>query len=134
MKRSILRKKGIELIAKIQRVLWELCKQITRKRYGNVCYTCDRTGLEGSGWHTGHLFPKASVSAYLKYDLRILRPQCYFCNINLGGNGAEFYRRMMVEIGPTAMSELILDRQKSVKAYDHYQSLIPKYQEILKSL
>lgn len=128
MKRSKLKKKSSQSISKIQRVLWELCKQITRKRYGNTCYTCGRSGLEGSGWHTGHLFPKASVSAFLKYDLRILRPQCYFCNINLGGHGAEFYRRMTVEIGATALNELILDRQKTVKAESHYLKLITEYQ------
>jgi hypothetical protein len=32
------------------------------------------------------------------------------------------------------MAELEKDRQKTAKAYDHYLSLIPKYEEILKKL
>ena len=35
--------------------LWELCKQIIRKRYGNTCYTCGKSGLSGSSWQIGHL-------------------------------------------------------------------------------
>lgn len=129
-----LKKKSKQSISKIQRDLWELCKQIIRKKYGNVCYTCGASGLVGGNWHTGHLMAKASLGAYLKYDLRVLRPQCYKCNIHHGGAGAEFYRKMTVEIGPTAMDELIRDRQVSVKAYDHYIKLIGEYTEVLKSL
>ncbi len=134
MKKTKLRKVGKQKISVIQRELWELCKQIIRKKYEAKCYTCDKTGLEGSNFHTGHLIPKASLGAYLKYDLRVLRPQCFHCNINLGGNGAEFYRRMLVEIGATAMDELIQDKNKTVKAYPHYEKLISEYQIILSTL
>jgi hypothetical protein len=134
MKRTKLKKKGKQKISIIQRKLWELCKQVIRMRHGNICYTCHTTGLSGSNWHTGHLFPKASVGAYLKYDLRILRPQCYNCNINHGGRGADFYARMLKEIGQEKMEELQRDRIVIVKAYDHYISLIPKYEEILMDL
>lgn len=130
MKRTKLRKQSKDSISKIQRQLWELCKKIIRKKYGNVCYTCGARGLSASNWHIGHMMPKASLGAYLKYDLRVLRPQCYNCNINLGGHGAEFYRKMMIEIGSTNMDELMRDRQKIVKAYDHYQKLLVEYQII----
>lgn len=69
----------------IENKLWELCKQITRKRHGNVCYTCGAQGLEGSNWHTGHGKPKGALPLRYKYDLRDLRPQCMNCNLNLGG-------------------------------------------------
>ena len=132
--RAKLRKQSKQLISKVQRKLWEIIKQIIRLKYPNSCYTCLRTGLSGANWQTGHMWPKASLGAFLKYDLRVLRPQCYNCNINLGGNGAIFYKRMLEEIGQEEMAKLEQDRQIIVKAYDHYLSLIPKYQQILEAL
>lgn len=76
------------------------------------------------------MWPKAALGAWLKYDLRVLRIQCYNCNINLGGNGAEFYVRMLKEIGPDAMSKLQLERNISVKAYDHYLKLLEEYKTL----
>lgn len=79
------------------------------------------------------MWAKASVGAYLKYDLRILRPQCYHCNINLGGKGADFYVRMLQEIGEEKMAQLQKDRQVMVNAYDHYSKLLIEYQELWKT-
>jgi hypothetical protein len=70
------------------------------------------------------------VGAYLKYDLRILRIQCYFCNINCGGAGAEFYKRMVKDNGQDYVDEIYRDKQKTVNAYDHYTSLLEKYKNI----
>lgn len=118
-------------ISKIQKLLWEQCKRIIRTRYPNTCYTCGRTGLEGSNWHTGHLWAKASLGANLKYDLRVLRPQCYFCNVNCGGRGAEYYAKMMRELGQEYMDNLERERQITVKAYDHYKKLLEEYKKIV---
>lgn len=134
VKRTPLKKKSQQPISKIQRQLWELCKQITRRKYGNVCYTCGKTGLEGSGWHTGHMLPKASLGAFLKYDLRLLRPQCYSCNINLGGNGARYIELMREREGNRYVNQILKDQQIITKAYDHYLLLIDKYKNILSNL
>lgn len=131
MKRTPLRKKGKQKISVIQRKVWELCKQIIRKKYPNVCYTCDTKGLSGSNWHTGHLYAKASLGAFLKYDLRVLRPQCAKCNLFFGGMGAVFYTRMFRENGEKYMNQLEKDKQITVKAYPHYEKLINEYTEIL---
>lgn len=131
MKRTPLKKKSKQKISTIQNKLWDLCKEIIRKRYKNLCYTCTAVDLQGSNWHTGHLWSKASLGAYMKYDLRVLRPQCYNCNINRGGMGADFYKRMLEEIGPEAMEKLQKDRQVTVNAYDHYLKLIEEYKKIL---
>ena len=131
MKRTKLRKKSKASIRKIQDILWTLCRQLTFAKYGNTCYTCGARRLEGSNLQCGHMIPKASCGANLKYDLRNLRPQCMRCNIHLGGNGAEFYRKMMLEVGPTALNEILIDKQKTVKAYDHYVFLISKYQSMI---
>lgn len=69
----------------LEKKLWELCKQIIRKRHGNICYTTGQTGLTGGNWQTGHGKPKGALSLKYQYDLRNLRPQSYHANINLGG-------------------------------------------------
>lgn len=130
-KRTRIRKVSKQKVSVLGRKLWILCKEIVRKKYGNECYTCGRKGLEGSNWHTSHLLPKASVGAYLKYDLRILRPCCYNCNINLGGNGAEFLRLMIIREGQDYVDQIFRDRALIVKAYDHYEMLLEKYKLIL---
>ena len=130
MKKSPLKKKSKQSISLIQRKLWEECKRIIRKQYGNSCYTCRATNLQGSNWQTGHMWPKASLGAYLKYDLRVLRPQCYKCNIHHGGRGADFYTRMLIEIGEEKMVQLQRDRVISVKAYDLYVKLLEEYKKL----
>ena len=122
-----MRKKSKQSISLIQRKIWNECKRIIREKYGNTCYTCGVKGLEGSNWHTGHLLAKASLGAYLKYDLRVLRPQCYKCNIHHGGRGVEFYLKMVEQEGQEYVSQILADKQKTVKAYDHYLLLLEEY-------
>lgn len=124
MKRTALKKKSKQKISTIQVKIWEHCKRLTRQKYGNTCFTCGATGLSGSNWHTGHLFAKASLGAFLKYDLRVLRPQCYNCNINLGGNGARFIENLRRIEGNEYVDAIIRDQQKVVKAYDFYLELL----------
>lgn len=76
------------------------------------------------------MWAKASVGAFLKYDLRILRPQCYFCNINCGGRGAEFYAKILKDMGERHMRELEQDRNVIVKAQDHYERLLELYKTL----
>lgn len=134
MKRSKLKKQSRAKISTIQNKLWNIVKKIVRKKYGNTCYTCGQTNLCGSNQQTGHMWAKASVGAYLKYDIRILRIQCFTCNIFHGGRGADFYARMLKEIGQEAMEQLQKDRQVTVNAYDWYSKLLVDYQKILDEL
>lgn len=100
----------------LKKKLWELCKEITLKKYGNTCYTCSRPNLMGSNCQLGHLIPSGACGAFLRHDLRNLRIQCFHCNINLGGFGAEYYKRMVAEVGQEATDQLFKDKQKSIKA------------------
>lgn len=95
--------------AKLEKEVWDLCRHLTRTKYEDVCYTCGRDNLVGSNWHTGHLIPKHILPIHLKYDLRVLRPQCYACNIHLGGNGAVYLWRWIEECGFNAASQLFED-------------------------
>lgn len=126
-----LRKHSLSPLSVLERALWALCKAIVRAIHPNVCYTCGRPGLKGRNWQTGHMWKKSGLGAFMKYDLRILRPQCYHCNIDLDGNARAFERRMRKEIGEEKWAELEKDRRKSVRAYDHYTALIPIYSDIL---
>lgn len=130
MKRTKLKKVSKQKISTLQVKLWDECKRIIRKTHGNTCFTCSKTGLVGSDWHTGHLWAKASLGAFMKYDLRVLRPQCYHCNINLGGAGADFYLRMWQEQGSDYMEQLKQDRQVTVKAYDFYEKILAEYKTL----
>lgn len=129
MKKTPLRAKSKLSISKIQRQIWEEVKRIVRRDYPHVCYTCGKS-CEGSNLHTGHMWAKASLGAYLKYDLRLLRPQCYFCNINCGGQGAIFYKKMLDEKGKKYMEQLERDKQVTVKAIDHYITILEEYKSL----
>ena len=135
MRKTPLRKKSIQSISLIQNKIWDCCKQIVRKRYSkkngkNDCYTCTAIDIQGSNCHTGHLWAKASLGAWLKYDLRVLRPQCYKCNIHHGGAGALFYARMVRENGQEYMNSLERERQVTVKAIDHYTQILEEYKKL----
>jgi len=77
------------------------------------------------------MIAKAALGAYLKYDLRLLRPQCYNCNINQGGRGADFIENMRQIEGQVYVSRIIEDRIISVKAYDHYVKLLEEYKKLV---
>lgn len=135
MKRTPLKRKSKTPEAKLKEKLWELCKKIIRLRYGNTCYTCNATGLEGANWHTGHFIASSICGAYLRYDLRNLRPQCFRCNISLSSNGAVFYHTLVAKEGQAYVDQLFLDKQKTVKANRaFYQTLIDEYEQVLSEL
>lgn len=121
-------------LAKAKDALWELCKQITRATYGNVCYTCYQDGLHGSNWHTGHFITDSVCSTELSYDLKNLRPQCYHCNINLSGNWVEFERRLIDDHGQAYIDELKL-RNRETKGLHYgilwYQAKIAEYENLV---
>lgn len=122
-------------IKKAKKRLWELCKQIIRKTYGNTCYTCKKTGLVGSSWQTGHFIASSIGGAYLRFDLRNLRPQCYRCNIDLSGSGAVFYRTLVLDKGQQYVDELFRDKERVVKAdLPFYLGKIDEYEKLLITL
>lgn len=135
-----LRKQRLDTIGKLKRDLWELCKLITRAKYRNKdgtfnCFTCGRLIDNDAKAQTGHFIPSSVGGALLRYELRQLRIQDYFCNINLGGNGSEFYKRLLAEIGQEEIDSLFTLKGISVKA-DRiwYANKISEYQELLKVL
>ena len=130
--------KKVRSMKAIERELWELCRQITFKRYGgNNCYTCTQKNISGLNQQCGHYFPKGALGALYKYDIAILRTQCFRCNINHGGMGGTFREHMRQEIGVEKEQKLFDDCSASkgkpikIKARDHYEILIDRYKNIL---
>lgn len=118
-------------IPALKKKLWELCKAIVRKRDGNICVVCGKDIATKAGWHTGHFIPSSTCGAYLRYDLRNLHSSCYNCNINLGGNGAMFYRALEVRYGKEFVDHIFRDKNRSVKAdVLFYLDLIERYQKL----
>ena len=130
MKRTRLNKKSNSEIKTVQDLLWAECKRIIRARYLNECYTCEAKGLMGANWHTGHMIAKAALGAYMKYDLRVLRPQCYRCNMRLGGMGSVFIENMRKIEGNRYVNKILKDRNVYASALDHYKKLLEEYKQI----
>lgn len=119
-------------LKKARKDLWELCKQIIRKKYGNTCYTCGAKNLSAGNWQTGHFIPRSVCGLYLRYDLRNLRPQCYRCNISLGGNGTTFYRTLVDLEGLTYVDAIFADKKRETREnLAFYTEKIAQYREIL---
>lgn len=125
----------------ITKELWGLCRQIALQRTENPnrvsCYTCPQSGLTGANKQLGHAYPKGALGASMKYDLRILRFQCYNCNINYGGMQAVFWKNLERDMGKKDADKLYLicagSKGKPVKARDHFTNLIVEYKELLAS-
>lgn len=122
---------------KLKKRLWELCKALTRKKYGNTCYTCGREGLAGSNWHTGHYLTSSLCSVALRFDLANLRPQCYACNIHKSGNWIAFEEGIRREIGNEEITRLQnLNRETRGQLYgkDWYERKVEEYEKLLSAL
>lgn len=115
--------------------LWKLCREITNLTHPPHCYTCSAQNLEGANKQLGHFIPSSVCGAFLRYDLRNLRWQCMRCNQFAGGNGAEYYRRMVLEVGQEAVDQIFRDQQKVIKADStFYEAKIQEYESTLRSL
>lgn len=136
MKRGTLKKQSKQSVSKLQRDLWPLCRMLVERRdvnkYGEIfCYTCYSGPLVGANKQLGHgPWPKSTLGAFLKYDLRCLHYQCMRCNVHGGGMGAEYYKRLKQELGEASMTQLEADRRISVKAEKHYLGLLSLYKDL----
>ena len=129
-------------LTQLKKQLWELCKQITRKRYVKEdgtwnCYTCGKLIDVPSKAQSGHCINSHFGGIRLRYDLRNLRIQDYYCNINLGSNGAVYLMKLRDEIGDEevdSMFSLLAMKGIPIDEELFIQDLIAKYQIILNSL
>lgn len=88
---------------------WELTSKYVRLREAdengyNRCVTCGIT-KHWKELQAGHFIPQARGNA-IRWDIRGIHPQCHRCNINLGGNGAEYTFYMLDRYGRGIVDDL----------------------------
>ena len=123
---------------KLKDKLWKLISEYTRRRDADECgmvkcCTCS-TIKHWKELHAGHFIPQAQGDA-VRYDLRNINSQCYRCNINLGGNGAEYYPYMEETHGKEVIDELRLMSNQTVKyTLSDLEDMIESIQNMLEEL
>lgn len=120
-------------LTKLKKKLWEECRRIIRARDGNVCYTCGKTELVGSDWHTGHFITSSVCSAEMRYDLGNLASQCSFCNIHRSGNWPAYEAHLIRDYGGDFPANLKRRNEETKgKQYDSlwYLSKIEEYKKL----
>lgn len=134
VKRTPLKRKSKSETRKVQDELWQECRRIIKARYvlpdGTYrCFTCGKP-IEKSNCQLGHFIPNSVGGALLRYNLDNLRLQCYYDNINLGGCGAIFYKKLLEEKGQEHIDKLFILKGQTTKAIDHYLQLLEEYKKI----
>lgn len=132
--RKGLRRKSKSPQIKLEDELWQHCRRITKAKYAlkdgsYVCFTCGKP-IEGSNCQLGHFIPKSVGGVLLRYNLSNLRLQCYYCNINLGGNGSTFYKKLLEEMGQEHIDKLFQLKTQTKKGSDHYLTLLEEYSKL----
>ena len=103
---------------KLKDKLWKLTSEYVRRKSASSvgmvqCVTCG-ISRHWKQLQAGHFIPQAQGDA-VRYDLRNISPQCYRCNINLGGNGPEYYPYMEKTYGKEVIDELRYLSNQTVK-------------------
>jgi len=97
------------------------------------CVTC------GSMKHwkeqqAGHFIPQAQGNS-VRFDERNVHTQCYRCNMNLGGNGPEYYPFMVGEYGEFVIDELKeLSRLQKKYTVEELEGMAREYQGRVKEM
>jgi ribosomal protein L37AE/L43A len=134
MKRTSIKRKSKSSTRKLQDELWQECRRIAIEKYKQKdgtwkCFTCGKP-IDGSNKQLGHFIPNSVGGALLRYNLDNLRLQCYYCNINLGGNGSTFYKNLLEENGQEYINKLFQLKGQTTKAEDHYKKLLTEYKSL----
>lgn len=134
MKKSPLKKKSSSKPSVLKRKLWKATSDYIRTRDKGTCFTCGRQA-HGSAYHAGHFIPDAVGGVLLRYDERNIHGQCFNCNINLGGFGAMYSKKMIERYGQETVDELWQMKHKVGKwGSQEYLEKTIYYQEKLKTI
>lgn len=95
-------------VKSLEAKVWLECKRITRSRYDPICISCGKPA-SGKSLHTGHLFRKRYLPFQMKYDLRILRNQCVYCNLRMKGNEAHYAAEIVRVEGGQYLIDIVDD-------------------------
>lgn len=134
------KKKKPKTAAKLKQELWpifSLHQKLVHSADGKWChcYTCGKPLEIGTtNCQGGHAVSKA-VYKNLYFDERAVKPQCYYCNVNLGGMHFDFCENLKQEIGIDAFTDMIRHGKDIVKRdAQWYLEKIAYYSEQIKFL
>lgn len=113
---------------------WKVFSLYIRTRDKFICFTCGAE-LERRNSQAGHMIPRAAGGLSLYFNEDNVHCQCYRCNINLGGNGAEYARRFILKYGQKSFDKIIKLRDTGYLKYtiEDYQRLIGEYKVKIKN-
>lgn len=127
IKRSKVKKPKLKSVSQLKKILWKLVSNFIRERDKFTCISCGRTG-SGGQIHAGHFLPSGNCGALLRYHPKNIHAQCYFCNINLGGNGAIYYTKMVEKYGQDYVNRLIeIKNQTTISADREFYAILTEY-------
>lgn len=138
MSRAMIKKKAKKVsLSAAKKKAWAVVSRWVRLKDSKdgycTCVTCGWTG-EVSSMQAGHWIPKAQGSA-IYFEITNIHPQCYRCNINLGGNGPEYYSYMLQTYGQEELDRLKALAKTSVKfTVKDYQEIEAKYKDLIEAL
>jgi len=111
----------------LKNILWAIVSKRIKERDKNICFTSDKY-VEGSNSHCGHGTPSSVGGGRLRYHPKNLHCQSYHENVNLGGNGREYYKRQVDKYGQETIDKLDQLKNKYIKVdVIFYQKLIDLY-------
>lgn len=99
-------------IKSLEAKVWKECVRIIRKKYDHTCIACSKP-CQGKNLHTGHYFRKKFLPLQMKYDLRLLRPECSYCNLRLFGNLEWYTINLIKQQG----ADYLLDIAEDIEFY-----------------
>ena len=132
------KKKAAPSISKLKAKLWPLVSLYVRRSAAGsngyvACVTCGGVYLVAQ-IHAGHFVPQARGNS-VKYDLRNIHPQCFRCNINLGGNPSAYAVYMLDRYGEQVIRELERRAHDTVKySRGDYEAMIEDFSGKLANL
>ena len=105
---------------------------------GKPCISCDtilvKIGKVGGDYDAGH-YRSVGSAKHLEFDgERNIHGQCKRCNDHLGGNYAEYSKRLPARIGQEAFEALECDQNSRSDTIDDLKELIAVYRAKTKQL
>jgi len=130
-------KKKIKVVktSTLKKKLWKLFSEYIRRRDKGICFTCHLT-KHYKQMQAGHFISKAVGGIGLYFHEKNVHCQCYRCNINLGGNGAVYAKRIIEIYGVGTFEKLFYIKNQCLCKWtpEIYESKIKYYKAKLKEM
>lgn len=131
------RKVKKDSLSTLKKKVWALFSKYIRLRYADwdgivQCYTCPKK-KHWKQMQAGHGFGGRSNS--ILFEEKIVRPQCYGCNIMMKGNYDIFHAKLEKEYGFGILQEFIeIKRQTKQFTGEELKNLAKHYKQLCEQL